>query len=60
MVSGAKKEENQISIEDAAEFVHRYMEDGLSMKKAVQQTASDLNVSKNELYQYIVKNGKFM
>ena len=60
VVSGAKKEENQISIEDAAEFVHRYMEDGLSMKKAVQQTASDLNVSKNELYQYIVKNGKFM
>lgn len=55
VIEGASSEKEEIPLEDAAKVVDRYVEEGLSTKKAIQQVAKDLGLSKNELYQFVQK-----
>ena len=56
IVAGAAPEEKEIPSEtDAAVYVARLMEQGLSRKDAVKQTAKDLNLPKNVVYDAALK-----
>ena len=51
MVAGAPEEVKEVaSEEDAAAYVARLMEGGMSRKDAIKQTAKDLNLPKNVVY----------
>ena len=56
IVAGAPEEEKQVaSEEDAAARVQQLMEEGLSRKDAVKQTAKELNLPKNVVYDAALK-----
>ena len=56
VVAGAQPEEKEVPTqEDAAGYVARLMEQGLSKKDAVKQTAKDLNLPKNIVYDAALK-----
>lgn len=55
VVEGAKIEKKEVGLEEAAQLVYRAIDQGISTKQAIQQTAKELGISKNELYQYVVK-----
>ena len=55
VVSGKEKEEN-IGVEAAFPLVCQLMESGLKTKQAVQTIAKKYGISKNELYQFVIKN----
>ena len=56
IVAGAKPEEAELaSPEDAAARVQQLMEEGLSRKDAVKQTAKELNLPKNVVYDAALK-----
>ena len=56
VVAGALPEEKEVPTqEDAAGYVARLMEQGLSKKDAVKQTAKDLNLPKNIVYDAALK-----
>ena len=46
---------NQITAEDAAARVQQLMDEGLSRKDAVKQTARELNLPKNAVYDAALK-----
>ena len=51
VLSGAAEEEKAVPTqEDAASYVARLMESGMSRKDAIKQTAKDLNLPKNVVY----------
>ena len=51
MVAGAPEEEKAVpSTTDAAARVQELMEQGLSRKDAIKQTAQELNLPKNTVY----------
>ena len=51
VLAGAPEEEKtELTAEDAAAYVAKLMEDGMSRKDAVKQTAKDLNLPKNVVY----------
>ena len=51
VLAGAPEEEKtELTAEDAAAHVAKLMEDGMSRKDAVKQTAKDLNLPKNVVY----------
>ncbi len=51
VIAGAPEAEKEVaSEEDAAAMVRRLMEEGLSRKDAIKQTAKDLNLPKNVVY----------
>lgn len=55
VVEGAKTIKKEVSLEEAAQLVYHEIDKGLSTKQSVQQIAQKLGISKNELYQYVVK-----
>ena len=56
VVAGAPQVEKEIpSEEDAASYVQKLMESGLSRKDAIKQTAKDLNLPKNVVYDAALK-----
>ena len=56
IVAGAPEEEKQVaSEEDAAARVQQLMDEGLSRKDAVKQTAKELNLPKNVVYDAALK-----
>ena len=56
IVAGAEPEEEQTATEaDAAQRVRQLMEDGMSRKDAVKQTAKELNLPKNVVYDAALK-----
>ena len=51
VVAGAPEEVEEVpTAEDAAAYVARLMEGGMSRKDAIKQTAKDLNLPKNAVY----------
>ena len=57
VLSGAPEEEKQeLSAEDAATYVAKLMEGGMSRKDAIKQTAKDLNLPKNVVYDAALNN----
>ena len=51
VVAGAPEEaKEEATAEDAAAYVARLMEEGMSRKDAIKQTAKDLNLPKNTVY----------
>ena len=51
VVAGAPEEEKtELTAEDAAAYVAKLMESGMSRKDAIKQTAKDLNLPKNVVY----------
>ena len=51
VLAGAPEEEKaELTAEDAASYVARLMEGGMSRKDAIKQTAKDLNLPKNVVY----------
>ena len=56
IVAGAEPEEEETATEaDAAQRVRQLMEDGMSRKDAVKQTAKELNLPKNVVYDAALK-----
>ena len=56
VVAGAPQVEKEVaSEEDAASYVQKLMESGLSRKDAIKQTAKDLNLPKNVVYDAALK-----
>ena len=55
IVSGKEKEESA-SLDSVYPIVLQYMDKGMKTKQAVQQVAKEYNLSKNELYQFVIKN----
>jgi len=56
VVAGAPQVQKQMfSEEDAASYVQKLMNDGLSRKDAIKQTAKDLNLPKNIVYDAALK-----
>ena len=56
IVAGAPEEEKEVaSEEDAAARVQQLMDEGMSRKDAVKQTAKELNLSKNVVYDAALK-----
>ena len=56
VVAGAPQVQKQmLSEEDAANYVQKLMESGLSRKDAIKQTAKDLNLPKNVVYDAALK-----
>ena len=55
VVSGKEKEE-AVSLESVYPYVVKYMEEGMKTKQAVTQVAKEYGLSKNELYQFVIKN----
>ena len=55
IVSGKEKDE-AVSLESVYPYVVQYMNEGMKTKQAVQQVAKEYNLSKNELYQFVIKN----
>ncbi|MFT7792379.1 UNVERIFIED_CONTAM: hypothetical protein ODY05_04290, partial [Salmonella enterica subsp. enterica serovar Enteritidis] len=58
VVEGAPKQDTSVSMDEALDVVARYQSEGMTTKKAIQQTAKDLNLSKNELYQRVMRAKK--
>jgi len=56
VVAGAEPEEEELPTEtDAAAYVAKLMEKGLSRKDAIKQTAKDLDLPKNVVYDAALK-----
>ena len=57
VLSGAPEEEKEaLTAEDAATYVAKLMEGGMSRKDAIKQTAKDLNLPKNVVYDAALNN----
>jgi 16S rRNA (cytidine1402-2'-O)-methyltransferase len=56
IVAGAEPEEKEVATEeDAAARVQQLMDEGMSRKDAVKQTAKELNLPKNVVYDAALK-----
>ena len=57
VLAGAPEEEKvALTADDAASYVAKLMEGGMSRKDAIKQTAKDLNLPKNVVYDAALSN----